>query len=127
MYHRPVQLLHFLPDIYRSLSLLQYPISAFLRIRTFLICIGKQTALGVSSKRLHIFHTSCTHLSIKLSRYTYRLTPVFWIKSTSDLSVQKAHKPLPSAMNGVVKIMCFTRMTSLEFQFIRSILADKLK
>ena len=30
-------------------------------------------------------------------------------------------------MNGVVKIMCFSGMTRLEFQLIRSILADNLK
>ena len=38
---------------------------------------------------------------------------LFWIKSFLDLSAQKAHKHSPSAMNGSVKIMCFSGMTSL--------------
>ena len=46
---------------------------------------------------------------------------LFWIKSFLDLSAQKAHKHSPSAMNGSVKIMCFSGMTSLYLQLIGSV------
>ena len=46
---------------------------------------------------------------------------LFWIKSFLDLPAQKAHKHSPSAMNGSVKIMCFSGMASLQFQFIGAV------
>lgn len=46
---------------------------------------------------------------------------LFWIKSFLDLPAQKAHKHSPSAMNGSVKIMCFSGMVSSQFQFIRTV------
>ena len=49
---------------------LQYLLSIFLRIH--LCQRQKQVSYGVSSKRLHIFHTSCTHWFMKLSRYNRR-------------------------------------------------------
>ena len=51
----------------------------------------------------------------------------FWIKSFLDLSAQKAHKHSPSAMNGSVKIMCFSGMTRLNFQLIGSVFMYNLK
>lgn len=48
-------------------------------------------------------------------------------KIKSDLSAQKAHKHSPVCYERFCKIMCFTRMTSLEFQLIRSILTDNLQ
>ena len=47
---------------------------------------------------------------------------LFWIKSFLDLSAQKAHKHSPSAMNGSVKIMCFSGMTS----FIIPVYRDRI-
>ena len=37
---------------------------------------------------------------------------LFWIKSSLDLPAQKAHKHSPPAMNGSIKIMCFSGMAS---------------
>ena len=51
----------------------------------------------------------------------------FWIKSFLDLSAQKAHKHSPSAMNGSVKIMCFSGMTRLNLQLIGSVFMYNLK
>ena len=68
------------------------------------------------------------------SCYLYEIVKVqsqtssaFWIKSNRTYQPKKHINTLPSAMNGSVKIMCFTRMTSLEFQLIRSILTDNLQ
>ena len=52
---------------------------------------------------------------------------LFWIKSFLDLSAQKAHKHSPSAMNGSVKIMCFSGMASLQFQFIGTVFMYNLQ
>lgn len=54
--------------------------------------VQKQVSYGVSPKRLHIFHTSCTHWFMKLSRFNCWLSPTSWIKSNLSLSAQKAHK-----------------------------------
>lgn len=65
-----------------------------------------------------IFNFQGTHTNLRWR--TENALP-FWIKSFLDLSAQKAHKHSPSAMNGSVKIMCFSGMTSLYFQLIGSV------
>ena len=56
-----------------------------------------------------------------------KILRLIWIKSFLDLPAQKAHKHSPSAMNGSVKIMCFSGMASLQFQFIGAVFMYNLQ